>query len=661
MMQTFFSRKSSSQEDFWLWRTTLIFLTLRIVSLCLHFLGSSPYGGRLVESPERFLFNSIFIEAGVILGLFLLFRLLSWTFGLHGWLLRLPFVLLSSLYLAFAQVDLEFVRWLGEHITLSFIRNYFQATDGHMLGNIILSDKFATFAALFQICLPFGISVWMVRKPWLRPCSRRTWVLGFVAFLLFVSSPMWFMPSEKRWRRIRPVAVSIGVDLGRQFLGLERPKHPRQAYADLIHYVETGHLADQPLDSIPKFPFYHPTGPGKIPAEEFQKLPRSLRPNIVYITFETWRGWKTGLVHDTTLPSYTPILDSIIEHEAYYFPYTHSLGFPSVEGTQNIHLGTWPHFNKIVISSYLNDRWKSLPEIFHDLGYQTKIIVGADPSFSNLTPWFTRWYQDTEYSEAYTQDGPLIDRFIQELDTINRDIPFFLMTWTVTTHPPYTIPESEGIPIAKTDDERYNQALRYAEKQIVRLIDHLKKSDLWDNTIIVIVGDHAQPETHARNNTDVAGPFTPGHTWVHTAFLGGWPGLPKPQRNEETVPSIDIAPTLLEMVNASAPNHFMGHSMLHPQSREFLSFRWNTVALHRENERLLFDMFANSEMWFKLDKSNKRDYALLSGHHAVHRDTPPWSFDKERYRDMILAFGELLDQDRIFPRDERRRGVYVHK
>jgi len=114
-------------------------------------------------------------------------------------------------------------------------------------------------------------------------------------------------------------------------------------------------------------------------------------------------------------------------------------------------------------------------------------------------------------------------------------------------------------------------------------------------------------------------------------------------------------------VNASVPNHFMGHSMLHPVSREFPSFRMGTVALHHENDRLLFDMFDNQETWFKLDKNSVRDYALLAGNTMERRDHPPWPFDRARYRDMIFAFGELLDQDRIFPRDEQKRGIYVHR
>lgn len=35
--------------------------------------------------------------------------------------------------------------------------------------------------------------------------------------------------------------------------------------------------------------------------------------------------------------------------------------------------------------------------------------------------------------------------------------------------------------------------------------------------------------------------------------------------------------------------------------------------------------------------------------------------DREGYRDMILVFGQVLDNDQIFPSDERQRGIYLKR
>lgn len=648
-------------EELWLLRSTILFSLLRVLSLVFHYLGPSPFGGRLVESANRFLLNAIFVELAVILGLAFSFYLLSLLFRLHGRMLRIPFVCASATYLIFAQFDLEIVRWLGEHVTLTFLRNYLQKSDGEMLSTLLSSDLGPTSLAAALMIVSVATAIWLLRRPWNGKLGWITLLVLICIEITFATSPNWFMKSAPRWRRICPAALSISTDLVRQGLGLEKPQNPKRAFADLQSYVQSGTFATQPLDSIPEFPLYHQSGPGLLGVEQFKSLPRNKRPNIVYITFESLRGWETGLVHDPSMPSNTPLLDSILENHSYYFPFAHSMGFPSVEGALNEHLGVWPHFRKIVMSNYVNIRWKSVTEILQDFGYNTEMFASTEPSFDNLTPWYTRWYNYTEYSPKYNQDKPLMDRFIKALDTANREQPFFYHAWTVTTHPPYDLPPGIPTPYPNTTETRYDVCARYTDQQIARLIDYLKKSDLWDNTIIVITGDHSNPDLFVRQNQDVAGVFHPGHTWIHMALLGGWPGLPAPKRNERTVPLMDIGPTLLSLLNISAPNHFMGRSLLDTSSREFMSFRFGNVAVHHENSRFVFEMENLNQMYYPLDKGNKRDYALLKGHQMKASENPPWPFDKERYRDMIRAYAQLLDEDRIFPRAEYSRGLYVKR
>jgi len=655
-----FNRDKTRAEELWLIRAGSIFGGLLLLSLVLHYFGSSPYGGSILESPWRFIFNAVMIDFAATIALVFLFWLGAMLFGLRGLALRIPFVLLALVYTIIHQFDLEVVRWLNEHITMSYVNNYLHKTDGELLKTILASDLPASIAAGIQMLLPIPFGIWLLTRKWNGKIKQRTAIILAILFVVLAASPEWLMYSEKRWRRICPIAFSLTKDALHDFWDLDAPRNPKQAYADLLQYAETGTFADKPLDIIPEFPIYHAQGPGHLTPQEFKKLPKEKRPNIIFVIMETWRGWRSGLVHDQGKPSYFPKLDSVLEHEAYYFPYVHSLGFPSVEGAQNIHLGTWPHFNKIILSSFCHDRFKSLPEIFRDLGYHAEITLGTDPSFDNLTLWLQHWYDRLEYDIKNDNDSLLINRDIRIFDTLSRTNPFFLTTWTLSTHPPYAVPPAPELKKASTEDEHYEQAANFSERQVLRYIDHIRHSDQWKNTIIVLVGDHAQPEPDIRSNSSIAGSFTPGHTWVHAAFLGGWPGLPAPKRNEETVPSIDIAPTLLELVDASVPNHFMGHSLLHPKSQEFLSFRWNSIALHRENDRVLFDMYNSNQTWFKLNKQIRSDYALLIGHSTPQSDSIPFPFDKERYRDMVRAFAELLDDNKIFPRDESKLGVYDH-
>src|SRR5690606_22949460 len=110
-------------------------------------------------------------------------------------------------------------------------------------------------------------------------------------------------------------------------------------------------------------------------------------------------------------------------------------------------------------------------------GYKSYALLGADPSFSNFTPWFRRWYDDVEYKKQNHHDGPLVDRFIQLYDErVGSPNPLLLTLWTATTHPPYDVPKASGVTPAGTNEERYLQAMRYADAHLHRLISHLKAS-----------------------------------------------------------------------------------------------------------------------------------------------------------------------------------------
>jgi hypothetical protein len=643
--------------------STLFFLVLRIIALVLHYYGPSPYGGVLVVDPIRFIFNAIFIEAGVILFFSFLFQMAAILAKNKFVWVHMGWAVFMGAYSFFCQFDLEIVRWMGQHVNISYLSNYLGKSDPNMLKKILSTDIIPTGSAVLLGALAISFSLWLIFSRKIKNYGKiptLKWQGVLIVFtLVLCSSPLWFMQSDKRWRRIKPVVVGLTQEVFSNLLDLEAPRNPKRAYADLVSYIHTGRLSEGEPQPVAKYPFLNEGYFAGYNPEEFKKLPREDRPNIIYIMYETWKTWKTNLTGDSNTVSYTPLMDSLLENEGYIFPWSHSIGFPSVEGAIGVHLASWPHFRKIFISDYLAINSISLPEIFRDVGYRTEIYIGADPSFSNLNHWFSRWYDYFEYSKKYDHDGPLTDRFIQALDTIDRQRPFFLTTWTVTTHPPYTLPASEGISAHDDKSDRYNQAITYADKHVFKVIDWLKKSDLWNNSIVLLVGDHSQPENSQRNNPEIGGAFTPGHTWTPIAILGGWKGVPSPKVNPETVSQMDVAPTILEMVKLKVPNHFMGKSLLNPQSREQLTFRWGDVAKISETDRLLFNTDSKEILYIPVDKNSDLNYGLFEGHTMPKSKQPPYEFDMERYIDMIWAYAELLDQNRLFPEvTTRKKGVY---
>ena len=644
---------------FYLW-AWLVFGALRAVSLISHFWGPSPWGGPTVLEPLRLAPDAVLFEVGLV-GLFAFgFGAIEAGASRVGALrlrafIRVALLLLLCFWQGFAQFDQEVVRWMAQHVSSSFINNFFGVSDPQLLGRILTNDRVPTALALLQIAAGplVALGLWQLQgRASVRLRPRTAW-LTLLLVVVLVALPAWFRPSEKRWRRIRPAAVAIVADAAKQVLGQEEPKNPEQARLDLYHFVRSGTLEGSGAPSDPQFPLASEAGIGSRTPAEAIAAPRTTRPNIIVIVFETMRAWNTGLVPDAADPGETPELDAIIKRQGAYFPWSHASGYPSVEGAMGMHLGMWPHFRKIVFSDFLHIRTLAFPEVLRSAGYKSFAVLGADPSFSNFTPWMKRWYDDVEFDPQRHHDGPLVDRMQQRIDGRLDDAePLLALLWTATTHPPYDIPASEGIRIAESDEGRFVQAMRYADKNVARLIRWLEQQPGWDNTVVVVLGDHAQPVPWQRLHPEVTGPLTPGHTWTTMSFLGGWPGLPAPGLREVSASHLDLAPTLISLVDLKVTNAFMGRNLF-PRSgllegRPLFAFRDGEVVVVEGEQRTGFRVDGGAPQAWMTRRASKRSYGMLD-EQAIERVEVPAGFPVERYRDMILEWSDLLEQNRVLP------------
>jgi hypothetical protein len=643
--------------------TLAAFGSLKALALTLHYFSPSPWGGPLVLRPDRFLPDALLIELGLLALLVLAFgiversapaRLVS-TY-------RAVVVSAVAFYSMFGQVDLEVVRWLGQHMNLSYIRNFIGARDAHMAQRIISGDPWWTGLSVGLAVVPWALAawVWARRRGETATISQRSLFAWAVLGCLLATAPAWLRPSEKRWRRIRPGVLVIAQDAVVEFSGWESPRHPAQARADLLALVNEGHLSDTVLpdseaNEAPDapWPLWQDDNVGHVPLDHWLELPLEDRPDVILIVFETMRGWNTGQVPSDGIEEGTPEINAFMEGRSVFFPYMHSAGFPSVEGCMGMHLGIWPHFRKIIFSDFLHTRTLAFPEILRQVGYSSEALLGADPSFSNFTPWLERWYDRIEYTPSVHHDGPLVDRFI-EIEEQHTDEPRLLMLWTATTHPPYDLPESEGIAPAADNESRFAQAIRYSDREIARLLRHLESQPEWDRTVVLMLGDHAQPTPDQWLYDDRVGPLNPGHTWTHLYITGGWHGVPAPTRFEGDVSHVDLAPTVLGLLNLQASNHFMGRNLVDAleeprEDRPVLSFRYGDIAWQMGTERLNFRLTGDSVMRWSLDRADAVSYGQLDPENVIASTGPPEGVDLLRLQDAVRSWGRLLETNALIP------------
>lgn len=632
-------------------RASGLYVALRAVADLLHYLGPSPWGGALVESPSRLLPEALALDVASYLVLAAGFALLEGAVPAAGRALRAAYLAVASGLAVFSQVDLEVVRWLGQHMTLSYILNFAGARDGQLFVRILSGDRlFSALAGLQMLAAlaaaPLAFSRWASRAETL-PRGRAVRLIALT--LLVAALPFAVRPSEKRWRRVRPASIGLVVDGVRTALALDAPADPARAHQDLVDLVHRGRFDAGAAPKDARYPLLREDNVGSRGAAELRALPLAERPDVLLVVFETLRGMNSGLLEERPdARAAMPLLAGRIRQEARYFPRVHSAGYPSVEGALGMHLGVWPHHEKIVFSSYLDVPLWSFPELLRTAGYRSYALLGADPSFSNFTPWFRRWYDSMEYDPARHHDGPLVDRFIELYDAAVGDpAPRLWTVWTVTTHPPYDVPAESGVTPAGTNEERYVQAMRYADAQISRLVDHVRSSPRGERTVVFVLGDHSQPTPWQWQRADQIGDLHPGHTWTSLAIFGGGRFAPRPGRVDAAISHVALAPSILAAAGLRHPNHFFTREVLHADPEgPVAAFRYGTMAVEQGDERAIFRVSGGAPLGYRFDPTSVESYgALEGGHRAPAGGTIP----VDRYRDVALAWAELLEGRRVAP------------
>jgi arylsulfatase A-like enzyme len=216
----------------------------------------------------------------------------------------------------------------------------------------------------------------------------------------------------------------------------------------------------------------------------------------------------------------------------------------------------------------------TLAEILKDAGYQTAAFVSAFPAGSRfgLQQGF-----DT-FDEAFLQQP--VDQIVDSAGTVNTannqrradattDLAlkwlssvkgnFFVWLHYFDPHDVQLIPPLEFLnqlpPPSGTPAEQlryvYDTEIRYMDQQIGRVLDGLEAAGRLQDTVVVIVADHGQG-------------LGDHHWWTHgilyqeqirVPLIVRAPGVPPGRRVQHLVRTIDIAPTILELVGLDARRH----------------------------------------------------------------------------------------------------------
>ncbi len=284
------------------------------------------------------------------------------------------------------------------------------------------------------------------------------------------------------------------------------------------------------------------------------------RLNVVLISVESLSaeflgsfGNKEGL---------TPRLDALAA-QSLLFTRLYATGTRTVRGLEAISLSLPPTPGHSVVKRPNNDSLFTLGEVFGEHGYEALYLYGGYSYFDNMKEFFGgNGYTvvdrsalapaDVHYENIWgVADEDLFTLTLRELDRrAAAGKPFFAHVMTTSNHRPYSYPAGRIDIPPGTGREG---AVKYTDWAIGDFIDRARKQPWFDDTVFVIVADHC---ASSRGKSDL--PIDK----FHIPMLIYSPGHIEPRRVDSVASQIDLAPTLLALLNFLYRSRFFGQDIL---------------------------------------------------------------------------------------------------
>ena len=198
----------------------------------------------------------------------------------------------------------------------------------------------------------------------------------------------------------------------------------------------------------------------------------------------------------------------------------------------------------------------TLAKILHNAGFQTAAFVGGFP----LDARFGLDQGFETYDGRFDKEGGKRDRRTAEEVTArglawldgHDKAPFFLFLHYYDAHHPYHPPA----PFDKTfADDPYAGGIAYVDSSIGRVIDRLRARGLYDNTLLIIVGDHGEALGEHGEQTHS---FYVYQSTLHVPLIIRAPGVGPSRQIAQTVNLVDLMPTTLSLLGLPQPKRVEG-------------------------------------------------------------------------------------------------------
>lgn len=306
--------------------------------------------------------------------------------------------------------------------------------------------------------------------------------------------------------------------------------------------------------------------------------------NVIVLQLEAFQNFP--LHQSLNGQELTPVMNKLAD-EGFYFPHVYQQIGPGntsdaefMSNTSIYPIGT------LAMSTGFGDREiPSLARLLRDKGYESYTFHVNKVGFWNrneLYPalGFDGYYEKGDFTNDHFNAFGASDEqlYITAVDKLvelqKKGTPFYAQMVTASSHHPFKIPDSFK-KITMPDELKdtmlgdYLTAINYTDYAIGTLIEGLKENGMWENTVLVMYGDHfgLQPQDVPPEQVESALgiPYDSRISRFNIPLIVRVPGMEQGQVIEQTGGQLDILPTIANLLGVSLEQEeftAFGHDLL---------------------------------------------------------------------------------------------------
>ncbi|HEX9110057.1 MAG TPA: sulfatase, partial [Terriglobales bacterium] len=286
--------------------------------------------------------------------------------------------------------------------------------------------------------------------------------------------------------------------------------------------------------------------------------------NVVLITIDTLRADHVGCYGYKQIK--TPNIDNLAA-DGVRFDQAFTVVPVTLPSHSAMLTGTYPMLSGMhdFSGNKLSPQQPTLATVLKQAGYATGAVIGSavlDSRFG-LNQGFDFYYDHFEFSrldetnlDEMERPGNVVADLALDWLARNSQKKFFLWMHLYDPHYPYRPPEPY---LREYAAHPYDGEIAFADEQVGRLLRFLKEKGLYQNTLILLSGDHG--ESLGEHGERTHGFFVYNAT-MHVPLIIRLPEKTAARTVSDLVSLVDLMPTVLAALGLEIPSQVQGRSLL---------------------------------------------------------------------------------------------------